>query len=93
LPKKLDEVTKTRFEVAAHAPPEQPPAHGVSVGTYEHEPPEHVPGDAYVRRDVADVHAGGGGELHAIGVPAQVPLAHVSPVVHASPSSQEAPSA
>jgi hypothetical protein len=52
-----------------------------------------VPGADDVLRVVADTHVGAGGASHPTGVPAQAPLAQVSPVVHGSPSSQVAPSA
>jgi hypothetical protein len=41
---------------------------------------------------LASAHVGAGGELHAMGVPMQTPLAQLSFVVHALPSLQLAPS-
>jgi hypothetical protein len=42
---------------------------------------------------LAETHVGAGGVLHASGVPLQAPLAQLSLLVHASPSSHPAPSA
>jgi hypothetical protein len=54
-------------------------------------PPLHVPGLEKVRSVVDETHVAAGGALHVLGVPTHAPLAHVSPVVHALPSSHEAP--
>jgi hypothetical protein len=43
---------------------------------------------AYSCKVLASAHVGGGGVVHAIGTPTQTPLAQLSPVVHALPSSQ-----
>jgi hypothetical protein len=54
-------------------------------------PPVQVPGVPNVRNTVAEMHAVVGGAVHALGVPTHAPLAQLSPVVHALPSSHDAP--